>query len=670
MAPDLHNGSTMRPHPVRSLQGISSTAPCVAGLVMLGCATPDGEGAVELGNIEKADGAGVVLELGDDRERHMFFECSQDEGCDIELSADLARPDPCDLLPEACDDGRQEPARLVIATLEVETPAGDQYTRDIAVSRGPDGELRAGVEDGEFLDQGPGVVVLSIARAPAIDVDLDLRFEASWRDSGGGEDGDDDGAAVGDNLLPNAGFDQGEAGEGCPPGWSCVTYPDGAGTFATDEDSSGERSATWTGDNVAASAIIQQIHPAAPGDAFRVSASGGGENLAEPPYVQILFQGEDGDILAHDRFTAAEHGGGFSGVTGTSRAAPSGTSEVRFNLSVEDTTGAVWWNDASLVEAEPSGGGEPADGIHLCDEGLSDGDLINPHLEEHVASGETVIVCRGDYELSSISLSADDWTLIAPEGATLRVPAGQNTLLTTEGDDYRVAGFIFDQTASGSSLSFNPAGDDWQVDHLAWRGEHPGGSRLMAPSVDSQGAEGTIDRVYMGDGQVEGTGSGAVWVNANRGHFGDLTFSRVYMAHFIDNALYATGVPTNGQPGRTHIEDSFFWSSTIANARTGSLSGPCFIRGSVFVLDDTTQACGTGCSNPGARTTRAVWSWYGEVVVEDSDFTIEHGARTATTNGGTVTESENRTGAEASTEPPADVPTSPESIYEDGPGTP
>ncbi len=54
---------------------------------------------------------------------------------------------------------------------------------------------------------------------------------------------------------------------------------------------------------------------------------------------------------------------------------------------------------------------------------------------------------------------------------------------------------------------------------------------------------------------------------------------------------------------------------------------------------------------------------YGEVIVEDSDFTIEHGARLATSRGGTITERGNRTGAQASTEPPPGVPTSAEDIY-------
>lgn len=311
----------------------------------------------------------------------------------------------------------------------------------------------------------------------------------------------------------------------------------------------------------------------------------------------------------------------------------------------------------------------PIPGIHLCDEGLSDGDSIDALLRAHVADGATVVVCRGTYRLGSLSLSGRDWTVIAPEGATLLIQGNAN--LTLRGNGWRFSGFVFDQRASGAKLHLSPGGDDWQVDHCAWWGEHPGGSYLITPFVDSVDSTGVLDTLYMGDGQAAGTESGGIWVNANAPHRGTLYVRRLHIAHMIDNALYGTGPPTRGHPGRTNVEDSFFWSNTISNARTGALGGrECHVTGSVFVLDDTTRPCGVGCSRPGATTTRAVWAWYGPVRVEDNDFTIEHGQLFAETNGGDIRASGNRMGAAASREAPPGVPTSAMWILEHPPGRP
>lgn len=403
----------------------------------------------------------------------------------------------------------------------------------------------------------------------------------------------------------------------------------------------------------------------APCELLPGAAPCGGEagGSGELDLASLAIEAPSGELSERDVVLRQQQGELGAAIEGSELSGEAGT----YHLELASERALQIAFEARWHETEDDEGGEDIDGIHLCERGLEEGDVIDSHIDSHFASGETLVVCDGTYELGGLDLSGENWEIVAPNGAVLR--ASSPATITTDGANYRLSGFVFDQTADGAYVSLSPGGDDWVIERTAWQGEHPGGAFLMTPSVASEGAEGLVDRVYMGDGQVEGSGGGGVWVNANRGHHGELTFRRAYIAHFIDNGLYATGPPTQGQPGKTHVEESYFWSNTISNARTGSLSGPCTIRETVFVLDETTQACDENCSSPGARTTRAVWSWYGEVIVEDSDFSIDHGQRLATAQGGSVTEAGNRVGEEARTEPPEGVPTSPEDIADGDAGS-
>lgn len=181
----------------------------------------------------------------------------------------------------------------------------------------------------------------------------------------------------------------------------------------------------------------------------------------------------------------------------------------------------------------------------------------------------------------------------------------------------------------------------------------------MIPYVTTQGQTALVDQIYMGDGQVEGSSTGGIWVNANAPHNGTLTFRRAYIAHMVDNGLYGSGPPTQGAPGVTHVDNSFFHANTISNARTGALDGQvCVVKDSKFLLDCTNPACGEGCSSPGSKTTRAVWAWYGEVRVENCDFKVDCGSTFATSKGGTITEVNNRHGTAANMSVQAGIPTS------------
>jgi hypothetical protein len=173
-------------------------------------------------------------------------------------------------------------------------------------------------------------------------------------------------------------------------------------------------------------------------------------------------------------------------------------------------------------------------------------------------------------------------------------------------------------TADGASAKIYAKGDGWTVRNVAFKGNHPGGHYLFTPAV-SKGGTATVENLYMGDGQTEGTGMGGIWVNANA-HYGTLNFRNVHIAHFIDNGLYGTGPGAQGHGGVVNVADSYFDSNNIANIRVGSLDGrTCRIENCV-VEGGSTRASGVGCSAPGTKSSRGVWAWWGRVEVTDSDI--------------------------------------------------
>ncbi|WP_158059377.1 hypothetical protein [Halorussus halophilus] len=213
-------------------------------------------------------------------------------------------------------------------------------------------------------------------------------------------------------------------------------------------------------------------------------------------------------------------------------------------------------------------------------------------------------------QASDVASAAEYDTITVPAGGTRRISVGSGETLEN---------VLIDMTADGASAQIHATGSDWVIRNVGFKGEHPGGHRLLTPGVTDRDGQGLIENVYLGDGQTPRSGNGAIWVNGNLPHKGTITFRNVHLAHFIDNGLY--GTPSSKQiDGVVNVEDSYFNSNNIANIRLGSGSGrPCYVRNTV-VKGGSVRPCGVGCSNPGATISRGVWAWWGEVIVEDSDI--------------------------------------------------
>jgi hypothetical protein len=232
---------------------------------------------------------------------------------------------------------------------------------------------------------------------------------------------------------------------------------------------------------------------------------------------------------------------------------------------------------------------------------------------------------------------------------TITVPAGQKrTIRIGSGETFENA--LIDVTATGASVQISASGNDWAIRNVGIKGTHPGGHYVLTPGVPDKDANALIENVYLGDGQIEGSAKGGVWVNGNLPHRGTLTFRNVHVGQMVDNGLYGMDSGYWGEGGVVHVEDSYFYSNNISNIRVGSIDGrTCRIDNCVVRVDDgATPPCDAGCSAPGAVNPRGVWAWFGPVEVTNSD--IGGPSPRVTKEGGYIEEGNTRWGSAANTD--------------------
>ncbi|WP_227354029.1 hypothetical protein [Haladaptatus salinisoli] len=242
----------------------------------------------------------------------------------------------------------------------------------------------------------------------------------------------------------------------------------------------------------------------------------------------------------------------------------------------------------------------------------------------------------------------------AAEYRTITVSAGETRNIDV-GDGETFENVLIDMTADGASALITTSGSGWTIRNVGFKGIHPGGHYLLNPGVSDPEGTALVENLYMGDGQVAGSDSGGIWLNANLPHRGTITFRNVHVAGMIDNGLYGSGPGAQGYGGNLHVESSYFKANTISNVRLNAKDRPCRVVDTV-VDSRGNKPCRTGCSAPGSTNTRAVWSWYGETHLRNCDILGD----ITSVKGGSVTQTNTRTGDAADLTPPKAVPMSAE----------
>ncbi|WP_049970211.1 twin-arginine translocation signal domain-containing protein [Haladaptatus cibarius] len=210
----------------------------------------------------------------------------------------------------------------------------------------------------------------------------------------------------------------------------------------------------------------------------------------------------------------------------------------------------------------------------------------------------------------------------ASEYETITVSAGETKNISV-GSGETFENKLIDQSASGASVMIEASGSDWTIRNVGFKGGCSAknfGSFSMIPSVSS-GGKGLIENVYMGDGVETNSANeaepGAVWVNANTPHEGELTFRHVNIQKYANNGLYASGpgaAQGAGAGGPVKVEECYCANNDIANVRLGTPGS--------YVKDSVIENTDSSVHHPNGPNKRGIWGWYVPITVENCDVSV------------------------------------------------
>ena len=304
---------------------------------------------------------------------------------------------------------------------------------------------------------------------------------------------------------------------------------------------------------------------------------------------------------------------------------------------------------------------------------VKDGDRLDAHFR-NVDDGDTIEIPRGTYALGDATVNADNWTIVAPEGATIR-PVG-SVVLNLHGHGWDFGGFRFDVRNAGT-IRVDPHGGAYSFHHCAWDGQNTTDIPLMFPHLEEAGTEAEIANCWFGDGCSPGQS-----VDLPRDVKGDLWFRNCY---FYQNGTYSTPSAKSqmqNHRGTVNFDGCYFENCYNSAVRTGNNFGKkCVVKNSVIVFDSQAETPGWDEYDPVVKPFRGVWAYWGDVDVVNTHITNPWGRCIIAKSGsyheaGTVRAIDcqlngsvdsdvivRNSGADAKTTPPANCVTSLEAAY-------
>lgn len=205
---------------------------------------------------------------------------------------------------------------------------------------------------------------------------------------------------------------------------------------------------------------------------------------------------------------------------------------------------------ASLAAVAPARSA-PSTTVDLGDEGLADGDRIDPYVDQFLNDGVEVVVPQGSYRWGGDGLHGKtfggDAALVGDGQVTLeRVDLPNHTNVRCESGTFRMENFTFRGDAGGGSAS-----DD---------------TRIRAEC----GSSGTIEFVNVRhpDGTREQSESEATAWYVPGAHGGTIRFIDCLVAWYGNNGIYASS-PGHGEQGTVEVIGGFFYNNNIASIRVG-----------------------------------------------------------------------------------------------------
>ncbi|MFO7833305.1 MAG: hypothetical protein R6V31_04445 [Halohasta sp.] len=229
--------------------------------------------------------------------------------------------------------------------------------------------------------------------------------------------------------------------------------------------------------------------------------------------------------------------------------------------------------------------------VDLGEEGLSDGDEIDPYLEEFVDNGVEVRVPEGEYDWNG-----DGFTGAVRDAAI--VGQGEVILNNTGGDWYQTV------KARGGTV---------EIRNFTVRGEATGSDSRFRLDAESDGRI-VIDNLNFPDGGESGAESKAFYVP--RDHAGVIEIRNCYYANFDDNGIYASSPGyDDGNDGQVIIENCTSHNNNIAGIRVGSSES--IVRNCLIINDAEASESPSGARNQRGIRVRTPGD---DLVIEDCEI--------------------------------------------------
>ncbi len=262
---------------------------------------------------------------------------------------------------------------------------------------------------------------------------------------------------------------------------------------------------------------------------------------------------------------------GFGAVGAALAASPMGQSAMDKAISRLNTpTGYQLYDGAG-----PPG----SDEIHLGDQGLRDGDTIDPYLSNHMGSGNIVIIPSGNYQWNGSGLQGtyNDASVIGEGDVVFNLTRDSvgGSVEAVDGGDAHVENIYFDlDLSSGSS-----------------------GSRIRTDALHPDSTVTWLD-VVMDSGFDDGGGGQGQYTG--RTHQGVANFICNHIEGHADNGMYLGNYHqsrSGGGGGRVHVEGCFLQNNNIDNIRLGGdgdVARNCIIIGEEVPVHHTGGTTGRG----------------------------------------------------------------------------
>jgi hypothetical protein len=229
--------------------------------------------------------------------------------------------------------------------------------------------------------------------------------------------------------------------------------------------------------------------------------------------------------------------------------------------------------------------------INLGEMGLSDGDEIDPYLEEYVDNGVEVQVPEGEYDWDGNGFTG------ASRDAAI-VGQGEVILNNTAGDWYQTI------KASGGTV---------EIRNFTVRGKADGSNTRFRLDAESDGRI-VVDNLNFPDGSESGGEAKAFYVP--RDHAGVIEIRNCYYGNFDDNGIYASSPGySDGNDGKVIIENCTSHNNNIAGFRIGSSES--VVRNCLVLNDDAAPRSPTGSRNMRGIRVRAPGD---DIVIEDCEI--------------------------------------------------